>query len=833
MPLPEPRDDEQKDNFIDRCMGNDVAVEDFPDESQRRDVCESQWDEQQENVQVMGRATGEDALKAGYTMVENEHECGASLRASRAQHPEIVRNAEANGDPTRTTTLRKRWSGKMGKRFRTLKGIIRENVVELDVLGLKDDAPNPLPNVRRRSYLQENSAIQTNQNILEASPRLNPEIFARDPNKNELFMQWLRDINETTVLDIEEVTEEIRVGQGPRLPSEDPRWTDKWVRRSYVRGVERADVQVRKLGVSVPQLSSVQGLVNAPIHASKLETLFSRSFEELRGVTKSMEQQITRELADGVAQGINPREMARNINNRVDKVGLTRARTLARTEVVRAHNEAALTRYEEMGFNEVRGRAEWLTAGDSRVCFPEYTKVETEEGQRSIEDVREGKRVVTRNGMKQVVESQQREYNGDMVYIETEDGHGTIATEDHPFWTLEKGFLEGSEIDRGQTLQTVDNDLVKVRRTVDFGLTQSADLPTTLAQILIFLRIAFLNIFMPILPIGFYSDTKRRNHKVNDVISHLSFLLKVNIQSLKRFTDSLFNRSFALVGSVAGAATKSASFFLGRLNTKFDLAFPTFHRNGRTAAFFRAMSTVQSTFNIRSRYPELFSALFTFLIVTFAVFHTTIIRTVGITMGYGPIVDREFFGATRTYFGYAIFPVAFVAFAVAKPSSITVGVELFSAVIARLHRSFATILRVAFMGTVSIVASIFLCLVVFFKLFTAKVTGKRKWNRQHPLSMFRILYHLWTRTSIKVYDISVADKPEFYANGILVHNCPRCAGMEGTIFDIESARGLIPLHPNCRCTFAPITRLSRKNLQRQIKTQRLAGIGPLQVGTAQ
>jgi signal peptide peptidase SppA len=43
-PLPSPRDGEDKDSFVDRCMGDDVMNRDYPDPAQRRAVCESQWD---------------------------------------------------------------------------------------------------------------------------------------------------------------------------------------------------------------------------------------------------------------------------------------------------------------------------------------------------------------------------------------------------------------------------------------------------------------------------------------------------------------------------------------------------------------------------------------------------------------------------------------------------------------------------------------------------------------------------------------------------------------------------------------------------------------------
>jgi signal peptide peptidase SppA len=44
MPLPTPDTDEEKDRFISRCMGDETMNRDFPDESQRRAVCEKQWD---------------------------------------------------------------------------------------------------------------------------------------------------------------------------------------------------------------------------------------------------------------------------------------------------------------------------------------------------------------------------------------------------------------------------------------------------------------------------------------------------------------------------------------------------------------------------------------------------------------------------------------------------------------------------------------------------------------------------------------------------------------------------------------------------------------------
>jgi len=47
MPLPKPSDDENKDDWVERCMSNKQMVKEFePD--QRRAVCEDRWERRSE-----------------------------------------------------------------------------------------------------------------------------------------------------------------------------------------------------------------------------------------------------------------------------------------------------------------------------------------------------------------------------------------------------------------------------------------------------------------------------------------------------------------------------------------------------------------------------------------------------------------------------------------------------------------------------------------------------------------------------------------------------------------------------------------------------------------
>jgi SPP1 gp7 family putative phage head morphogenesis protein len=81
-----------------------------------------------------------------------------------------------------------------------------------------------------------------------------------------------------------------------------------------------------------------------------------------------MSQQLSRELAGGLAQGLNPREIARNMASRIDGLTRRRANVLARTEVIHAHAEGQLDSFKDLGVEEVGVMAEWSTAGDDRVC---------------------------------------------------------------------------------------------------------------------------------------------------------------------------------------------------------------------------------------------------------------------------------------------------------------------------------------------------------------------------------------------------------------------------------------------------------------------------------
>lgn len=242
-------------------------------------------------------------------------------------------NARTRIDPTKTKTLRQKFEGEMFKRFRSVKGKINDALINRDALKIKS-----------------NRGFE----------------FGTDAAKAAAFQEWLTNLVYQGVLG---------VSQGaPLTTAADNFWGNLYIDAGYNRGLENAAADVRSQGATVSQ-QFIQGAFSRKIHADRIASLYLRSFSDLQGITAEMDKQIARILAEGLAQGLNPRDIAQQINNRVDKIGITRARTLARTEIIRAHSEASLNFYEEAQAEDVKVLAEFVTSGDSRVC-PECASLE-------------------------------------------------------------------------------------------------------------------------------------------------------------------------------------------------------------------------------------------------------------------------------------------------------------------------------------------------------------------------------------------------------------------------------------------------------------------------
>lgn len=258
-------------------------------------------------------------------------QCGLSVHSAKGR---ITAQQARRRDPTLTTGLRRKFVRDMDARFNELKRLIRETIVDNDAFGLQ-------PSVNAEAAGKKAFA------------------FGRSAQKAEAFMAWLRTAQNDLLLQVRAGTAKGVVGN--------QLWANTYIETAYQRGLATAASQLQGVGVSV----SSNWINNAwfrPIHADSLGLIYSRVFTELRGITEAMDTQISRVLAQGLAEGRASLSIARDLNDRVDKIGKTRARMLARTEIVSAVSESTLNSYEEAGIEGVGLEAEFSTSGDEAVC---------------------------------------------------------------------------------------------------------------------------------------------------------------------------------------------------------------------------------------------------------------------------------------------------------------------------------------------------------------------------------------------------------------------------------------------------------------------------------
>lgn len=250
-------------------------------------------------------------------------------------------------DPSRTVILRKKFVADMTRRFKQLNKNIQELIVDDDALGLK-------PSTR----------INLNQQVENQAWR-----FQSDANKVKSYRKWLQEQFDALVL-----TTESGISEKP--------WVASYIESSYKKGVTRGYTQFNASELAATpdfynggKAQFLQDAFSAPEAQAKIELLYTRAFTELEGITKAMDQQMSRILANGLVQGHGPKKIARELQKNVTKLTKTRANVLARTEIVSAHAEGQLDAYERLGVTEVGILAEWITAGDERVC-PECSPLE-------------------------------------------------------------------------------------------------------------------------------------------------------------------------------------------------------------------------------------------------------------------------------------------------------------------------------------------------------------------------------------------------------------------------------------------------------------------------
>lgn len=247
-------------------------------------------------------------------------------------------------DPTHTRTLADRYASRLRSPYDNIITVVNEYVGDDDLLEL------------------------TAAELTAEPPHPDPERyrFRTDAAKVNRFAEWLRSAQESEVLEVVSIDE------------------NRYVKQAYESGLRAANDDLRSAGFT-SQLEDADALKNQPVHERTLQDLFTRNYEGtdtiqsaigadpargLTGLADDVVDEVRVTLTEAYSEGVNPNVAAKRIVDRIDKVGKTGATQLARSEIVNAHNQAALRRFEQIlgPGAEIEVEAEIMSAGDRRVC---------------------------------------------------------------------------------------------------------------------------------------------------------------------------------------------------------------------------------------------------------------------------------------------------------------------------------------------------------------------------------------------------------------------------------------------------------------------------------
>lgn len=259
------------------------------------------------------------------------------------QHGSITANRQGRAT---ATVVEEQFLTEMRRRWRRVRGLVRRTV------GYDHDALGLTANVDERQSLLSAS---------ERGPLANAEEraafdFPTDGGVARAFIRWLRRALEDEVLE-PATRREVREGK---------HWTAVYVRAAAGKGVDQSTGLLFQQGASVdnPETSEV---LQRPIFARTLRDLFQRTYENLETVAEETAPQVRETLSRGLAEGWNPKKMARKLTDELREIQRARAETLARTETMHAHSEATLRNYERAGVDTV-SHGEWQATRDTRTC---------------------------------------------------------------------------------------------------------------------------------------------------------------------------------------------------------------------------------------------------------------------------------------------------------------------------------------------------------------------------------------------------------------------------------------------------------------------------------
>lgn len=145
-------------------------------------------------------------------------------------------------------------------------------------------------------------------------------------------------------------------------------WQDQYVKSAYRSGIVNAYVAAHRKNIEAmepdPLNKFLKEVFNTAETVQKLRQLYTRAFENLKGLTDDTAQEVRQILVKGLADGKSPRVIGKELSDKVVGMSKDRGLKIARTEVIHAHAEGQLDSFERLAIASVGAEVEWISATD-------------------------------------------------------------------------------------------------------------------------------------------------------------------------------------------------------------------------------------------------------------------------------------------------------------------------------------------------------------------------------------------------------------------------------------------------------------------------------------
>lgn len=240
-------------------------------------------------------------------------------------------------DPTRSKTKRDQLARQFRKRWRAVRGAVREE--------LSND-----------SYYRPQNSLEQSRQVAD-------------------FREWFE----------QTVNEEVVEPMSQRGVRNGAHWTSTHVDQLYLHGLRNARRELDRAGYETAD-TSPEAIARAGHHQEARQQQYLETYQDVEDAARATEQEATREYRQGVREGVAVGVVLKSINDRVEKTGRYRTDLVAQSKGVQTVNDAAMNYYTDGGIDQVGIEAESsvflgdedvtdhefkkdvITAGDRRVC---------------------------------------------------------------------------------------------------------------------------------------------------------------------------------------------------------------------------------------------------------------------------------------------------------------------------------------------------------------------------------------------------------------------------------------------------------------------------------